>query len=99
MTTTTKAQNLEGSIDIFTLSEETPGQQATYAVSFAPYATRGGSIHVDKRVGLANLEQQLRAIGILEEFLQPALDDVRKTGQTHIPRVRLTRDEIFKLGL
>ncbi|PYN82451.1 MAG: hypothetical protein DMD96_06015 [Candidatus Rokuibacteriota bacterium] len=90
---------IEGSVHVFTLAEATSGQLATYAVSFAPYASGGGSIRIDKRRGLADLEGQLRRIGILDEFLEPALRAVRTTGQTDIPRVRLTPDEIAELGL
>ena len=49
--------------------------------------------------GAALHSEQLRAIGILDEFLEPALRAVRTTGQTDIPRVRLTPDEITELGL
>jgi hypothetical protein len=90
---------IEGSVHVFTLGEATRYQPPTYAVSFVPYAAAGGSIRIDKRLGLTDLEAQLRAIVILEEFLEPALDDVRRTGQTDIPRVRLTPSEIAKLGL
>ncbi len=90
---------IEGAVRVFTLGEATGDRPPTYAVSFVPYAASGGSIRIHKRVGLADLEGQLRAIGILDEFLEPALRDVRRTGQTDIPRVRLTPDEIAELGL
>ena len=79
----------EGAVHVFTLSEPMDDRQAIYGVSFAPYAAGGGSIRIDKRVGLARLEEQLRAIGILDEFREPALEEVRSTGRTHIARLCL----------
>lgn len=89
---------IEGAVRVFTLGEATSHQPPTYGVSFAPYAGGSDGVRIDKRAGLADLEGQLRAIGILDEFIETALDDVKKTGRAVIPRVRLTLGEIAGLG-